>query len=85
MRTSWRYSAGKGHRLFSDILGTLTGGLGLAFECVDGIVRGRQEAIKRMLGLLDALLGKRTHFGGNFQTIVDGHAQPPAVTVMRTQ
>src|SRR3982074_2385208 len=62
------------HRLFGNILGAFAGGLGLAFECGDRVVRRGNEAVESLSRLLDALFGKRSHFGGNLETIWGSHA-----------
>src|SRR5262249_49359591 len=63
----------KCHRVFSHILGTPAGGLGLAFECTDGTVRRRDKAVEGLPRLLDACFGQCSHFRGNFESIGSGH------------
>ncbi len=60
---------GESHRLFSDILGALAGGLGLALERAHGAVGGGNETVEGLPGLLDALLGECPHFRRNLETL----------------
>src|SRR5215510_5455987 len=48
-------SFGESHRLFSHILGTLAGALGLPFECAHGLVRRRNKTVESLPRLLDTL------------------------------
>ena len=73
------FCCGESHRLFSDILGAFAGGLGLSLERADGLLGRGNEAVEGLPGLLDALFGKRPHFGGNFETIWRPSSSPPAV------
>src|SRR5262249_18900445 len=68
---------GETHCLVGDVLGAPAGGLSLVFERVDGVVGRRHETIDGLSCLLDALFGKCTHFGRNFEAIGDGHCRLP--------
>jgi hypothetical protein len=46
----------------------------LAFDRVDGVMGGGDEAVEGLFRLLNALLGKRSHFGGNIEMIGGGHS-----------
>ena len=46
----------------------------MAFDRVDGVMGGGDEAVEGLSGLLNALLGKRSHFRGNIEMIGGGHS-----------
>jgi hypothetical protein len=48
--------------------------MGLAFDRADGLMGGGDEAVEGLSRLLNALLGKCSHFGGNVEMISGGHS-----------
>src|SRR5262249_33461804 len=65
---------GEADRLVGDVPGALAGGLGVALECRDGIVRRHNVAVEGLPRLGDALFRECSHFRGNFEAIGGGHA-----------
>src|SRR5205814_2347418 len=70
---------GKCHRLLAEVARARLRDRGLPAKSADRLLGSRDEAVERLAGLFDALLGHLPHFRGNFEfrhTLL-GHVRLP--------